>query len=266
MRTLTVQEALNDDAHAASATSVDKALRLLVLLSEKQFLTVSSAADHLGVARSTAHRLLGVLQKHGFAFQDVASRAYGPGSALLRVGLTAVESLELRAVARPEIEALAIEVGETVHLITYEGSRTFVLDSVESQEAVRVSSRIGGSMPVHTTAAGKALLAQLPPEQVAAIVGPDPLPTRTARSISTYTVLAAQLDEVRRRGYAINDAENEPDIVAVAVAIPGVHGVRSAAVSAAAPANRVDEDRLVEIAAATMATAKRIGVLLGGRA
>jgi IclR family acetate operon transcriptional repressor len=264
MTDVPVQE--TQDARATGATSVDKALRLLILLSEQQSLTVSSAADHLGVARSTAHRLLAILQQHGFAFQGAASRAYGPGSSLLRVGLAAVESLELRTVSRPEIEALAIEVGETVHLITLEGSRTFVLDSLESREPVRVSSRIGGSMPVHTTAAGKALLAQLPPEQVHEIVGPDPLPVRTATTISTHAILAAQLDEIRQRGYAVNDSEHEPDIVAVAVAIPGVHGVRSSAVAVAAPANRVDPDRLAVIAAATMATAKRIGIRLDGGA
>ena len=247
----------------AQLGSVDKALRLLGLLSEQQSVTVSSAADDLGVARSTAHRLLSALQSHGFAFQDPATRAYGPGSALMRLGLAAVEGLELRTVARPEIEALSVELGETVHLIALEGSRTFVLDSVESREAVRVSSRIGGSMPAHVTAAGKVLLAQLPAETIETIMGPDPLPTRTPSSVSTHAQLAAELEEIRARGYATNQAENEPDIAAVAVPIPGVHGLRPAAVSVAAPAMRVDDEKLARMAAAAAVAVRRIGARLG---
>jgi DNA-binding IclR family transcriptional regulator len=224
--------------------------------------TVSRAADVLGVARSTAHRLFAVLQAHGFAYQDPASRAYGAGSGLLRLGLAAVKNLELRKVARPEIERLAAELGETVHLITREGAHTFVLDSVESTEAVRVSSRIGGSMPANTTAAGKVLLSQLDAEQVESVMGPEPLPARTANSITKHAALARELRKIRERGYSTNDAENEPDIAAVSVAIPAVRGVQAAAISVAAPAMRVNAERLSTMAAAAEETAQRIGHLL----
>lgn len=246
------------------ATSVDKALRLLVLLSEQDSITVSAAAERLGVARSTAHRLLAMLQKHGFAYQDAASRAYGPGRSLLSIGLAAVDSLELRSVARPELEALASEVGETVHLIILDGDRTFVLESIESHEAVRVSSRIGGSMPANTTAAGKVLLSQLEPAQVERLMGAEPLPMRTPNSIVSHAALAAELNTVRARGFAMNNSENEPDITAVAVVIPQVRGFRSAAISVAAPSMRVTQERVTRMLDGAVRTAQRIHDLLAG--
>jgi IclR family acetate operon transcriptional repressor len=252
-------------ARAPQLGSVDRALRLLSLLGEEQVLTVSSAAEKLGVARSTAHRLLQVLQQHGFALQNSASRAYGPGSALLRLGLTAVDRLELRTVARPEIEALAAETGETVHLITREEATTFVLDSVESSQAVRVSGRIGGSLPANLTAAGKVMLSRLPAQEVIRLLGPDPLSTRTPGSIQTHAQLARELDVIRERGWGTNLAENEPDLAAVAVAIRGVHGVRPAALSVAAPLVRVDDERLAEMAAMAARCAERIALRLERR-
>jgi IclR family transcriptional regulator, acetate operon repressor len=258
MSNLTVQEP------QASQTSVDKALRLLMLLSENESLTVSGAADHLGVARSTAHRLLAVLQKHGFAFQDAASRAYGPGSSLLRVGLAAVGSLELRTVARPELEALMQEVGETVHLITHEGPRTFVLDSVESREAVRVSSRIGGSMPAQSTAAGKVLLAQLPPEGARAVLERAGLPARTARTVTDLEQLLAQLPPIAAQGYALDDGEQEAGVRCLAVPVPGP--VAEAALSVSGPEGRLPLEAVPRIVPLLQAAATALAGELSGTA
>ena len=119
-------------------------------------------------------------------------------------------------------------------------------------------------MPANTTAAGKVLLSRLSPAQVELLLGPDPLPIRTPSSISTHAALAAELEVVRARGYALNNSENEQDITAAAAAIPGVHGVRSAAVSVAAPAMRTDPERLAIMSAAAVKAAQRIGARLGG--
>ena len=87
--------------------SVDNALRLLAMLRTRSAITVSEAAAELGVARSTAHRLLGMLRHHGFVRQDPDSRAYLPGRALLEIGLSVVERLDVRVAARPVLEALS---------------------------------------------------------------------------------------------------------------------------------------------------------------
>jgi IclR family acetate operon transcriptional repressor len=242
--------------------SVDKVLRLLWVLRDRPHLTVSEASEALGVARSTAHRLLAMLVEHRFADQEPVSRAYHPGPALLEIGLGAARNLDVRTVARPEIEQLAARVRETVQLVTLAGSRTLVIDSAESDEMLRVSGRTGGSLPPHCTSAGKALLARLDSEQVRALLGPEPLEQHTERSISTYAELDEELARVRGRGYATNFGENEDGIGAVAVRIPVPRGVRPAAITVTAPITRMGEERISSVVEAATATAARIGARL----
>lgn len=244
--------------------SVDKALRLLWLLRDERELTVTRASEHLGVARSTAHRLLAMLQYHGFARQDPTTKAYAPGRGLLEIGLAAVDSLDIRRIARPELGALSREVRETVQLIILEGSRTLVLDAVEADEVVRVSARTGGSMPPHCVSAGKVLLARQPVEYVRALLGPDPLEKRTPESISTLAELERELEVVRTQGHATNIEESEPGVFAVSVAIPVPPGVTPAAITVVAPSMRMSLRRIPGIVTAAHAAAKRIAEQLDG--
>ena len=119
-------------------------------------MSVTAAADHLGVARSTAHRMLSTLLAEGFIRQDPATKSYLPGRRMLELGLAAVRNLDVRAAARPELEALRDELGETVHLVLLEGRHILFVDSVESTRAVRVGSRVGltDARPLHRRGQG----------------------------------------------------------------------------------------------------------------
>ncbi len=245
--------------------SVDKALRLLWLLQERPHMTVSDASAELGVARSTAHRLLAMLQEHGFATQDVATRAYLPGRALLEIGLSAVRNLDVRSVARPELETLVGDVRETVQLVLLKGDRTLVIESVECAEIVRVTGRTGGSLPPHCTSAGKSMLARLSDEEVRALLGPEPLEGLTDRSISTYAELDADLARVREAGFATNFGENEPAVAAVGVAVRVPRGSSPTAITVTAPFDRLKPDRAPVVAAAARDAAERIAARLEGR-
>lgn len=238
--------------------SVDKALRLLLMFQERSTWTVSEASEALGVARSTAHRLLAMLQYHGFVTQQATSKAYGPGRALLEIGLAAVRSLDVRRVARPHLEALVQELRETIQLIILQGQRTLIVDAVECQEAVRVSARTGGSAPPNCTSAGKVLLARLPPDEVRGLLGPDPLETLTERSIGTLAELEADLADVRARGYATNLGEHEPGLSAISVAIATPAGVTPAAITVSAPEMRMPPERIPDVVAAAARSAARI--------
>jgi len=228
--------------------------------------TVSDAAHALDVAPSTAHRLLAMLQWHGFVHQNPGSKAYVPGPALLAIGLSAVRNLAVRDVARPEIEDLAHRLQETVHLIVLQGSRTLIVDAVECQQIVRVGARIGGSAPPNCVSAGKVLLAALSDRQVAALIGPDPLPQMTPRSIGTLAELSSELATVRAQGYATNIDEHEMGATGVSVRIDGPPGVTPAALTVNAPSVRLPPERIPEVAAIARAFADRIAAKLMGAA
>lgn len=242
--------------------SVDKALRLLHLFTDKPRWTVSEVSGALGVVPSTAHRLLAMLQWHGFAHQEPGSKAYVAGRALFAIGLAALSELAVRDAARAEIEALSRELGETVHLIVLQGSRTLIVDAVEGDQIVRVGARIGGSAPPNCVSAGKVLLAMMTDRQVAALIGPDPLPRKTSRSIGTLAELTAELARVRELGYGTNFDEHEFGATGISVAIPVPPGVTPAAITVNAPSARVPEERIPVIVEAATAAAARISAKL----
>jgi IclR family transcriptional regulator, acetate operon repressor len=242
--------------------SVDNALKLLRILRERTHIRVSEASSSIGVARSTAHRLLAMLQHHGFVRQDPFSRAYVAGPALLDFGLAILRHRDIRAQARPFLEALSREVGETVHLITLQGREVLFLDCVESVRAVRVGNRTGLVLPAHCTSAGKVLLAALPPERLRALYPEEGLPGLTRRSIRTRARLERELRLVHKRGYATNFGETEEDIGSVGVLIQDRQRTPRAALSVAAPTSRLTGKAIAAMGKAALRTAAAIGATL----
>jgi IclR family acetate operon transcriptional repressor len=222
--------------------SVDNALRLLVLFRDRPRVRLSEASEYLGVAHSTAHRLMAMLAFHGFVRQEADSRAYVAGPVLTEIGLAAVRELDIRRHARPALEQLAASLGETVHLAVLEGGSVRYLDAVESPRALRVAARTGATLAAHCTASGKALLAELPDAQVTALFGGPAGPALTAltgRSITTLPQLLAELARVRERGRAVNVEESEDGVASVAVAVHGPRLAPAAALAVSGPVSRM---------------------------
>jgi DNA-binding IclR family transcriptional regulator len=220
--------------------SVDNALRLLMLFRDRPRVRLSEASEHLGVAHSTAHRLMAMLAYHGFVRQEPDSRAYVAGPALVEIGLAAIRQLDIRRHARPVLESLASSLGETAHLAVLEGGNVRYLDAVESSRALRVAARTGSALAANCTASGKALLAALSDQEVSALLaGQKSLTALTARSITAKSRLLAELKEVRARGCAINLEESEEGVASVAVAVRGPQRAPVAALVVSAPVSRM---------------------------
>lgn len=222
--------------------SVDNALRLLLLVRERGAVRVAEAAEHLGVARSTAHRLLAGLRYRGFVTQD-SQRVYHPGAVL-----RARPAPDLRVLARPRLLEIGRELDETVHLIVLEGNGVRFVEGIESTKALRVGSRVGVVLPAHCTAGGLVLLAALPTDEVVALY-PRGLPSAPGAAITEIPALRRRLRTVRRTGYALNDQESERGIAAVAVPVRDREGQTLASLAVAMPAARCPRARAPELAA-----------------
>ena len=223
-----------------TTTSVDNALWLLQLVGEHQALRVAEAADLLGVARSTAHRLLTALRRRGFVMQDRPNGAYRPGPALYEIGLAAVSRIDIRRVARPVLEQLREETQETASLAILEGTMIRFVDCVESPRSVRVGNRTGVVRPAHASAVGKAILAGLPDAELERrYPGGELPPATTSAAITDPAVLRAELAEIRTRGYALNWEESTDGVCAVAVALRDTVGQPLAGLGVAAPSSRI---------------------------
>ena len=225
--------------------SVGNALVAADLLRSQPTVRVADLADQLGVARSTAHRLMSSMISYGFAEPDEAGQGYIAGTALLRLGALALDRLTIRELAHPALTALARATGETCELALLDGAEVLLVDVVEGSHTLRVVDPVGSRAPAHLTAVGKAMLASLAPPRVEQIVDEN-LETRTPRSIGTRADLQAQLSRIRTEGYATAQMELGEDYVGVAahIAAPAVGPNRGivAGITVALPVVRATED------------------------
>ncbi len=242
--------------------SIDKALRVLLMLRETPALSVQQASGELGIAPSTAHRILAMLQHRGFVEQDPATRAYRPGPVLTELGLAALRELDIRRAARPHLERLVAELDETAHLTVLRGTSVLFIDGVESSRILRAAARVGQRLPAHATAAGNVLLAALPDETVLELYPEERLEPVTGRTLTNRRALLRRLAEIRERGCAVNDGESEDDLVAVAAAIRTGDGPPQGAITVAVPATRFGEEAAARIPPAVCATAAAVGEAL----
>jgi len=227
--------------------SVTNALKILAMLGSRPTIRVSDVSAHLGVAKATAHRLLATLEHEKFVEKDRIDRSYRAGRMLVDVGLAAVGDLDVRRKAKEAMRRLAQETGETVNLLLLEGPRTRVVDGVESEQTVKVSSRVGVLLPANVTSGGKVLLATLPPEEVRALF-PHGLPGVTAQTMTDWDTFEAELREIRRCGYASNFAESDDSVHGVAVPVYDRRHRPVAALAVATPAHRLPPSRVRTVA------------------
>ncbi|ORV61510.1 IclR family transcriptional regulator [Mycobacterium europaeum] len=243
--------------------SVDNALKLLLLLGERPEIRLSEATRYLGVASSTAHRLLAMLAYRGFVRQDPVSKAYLPGPSLTGVAFAIFGRVDIQRTAMPIMRRLSEQLRETVHVGMLDGAGVRFVAAVEGPAAVRVASRLGRTLPAHCTSTGKVMLAQLPEPELRQLLPHERLERITPSSIGTRTELEAELAAIRERGYAINREESEEGVASVAVPIPTRAPGLRLALNAAAPQNRLDISGYGAVAAALVKAAKDIGDQLG---
>lgn len=242
--------------------SVGNVLVAADLLRSQPSIRVSELADRLGVARSTAHRLVSSLVAHGFAEPDDASQGYVPGAVLLRLGALALDRLAVRKVAHSSLVALAATTGETCELAVLDGVEVLLLDVVEGSHSLRVVDPVGSRAPAHLTAVGKAILAALPAADFDELFGQDALETRTRRSISARTELLEQLSKVRTQGYASAEMELGEGYVGVAAPVIGPDGKVVAGITVALPSVRAADDFASAIGPKVAAAAREVADLL----
>lgn len=243
--------------------SVDNALKVLLLLGERSSLRLTDVSKYLGVASSTAHRLLAMLQYRGFVQQDARSKLYLPGTALTGVAFAILQRLDFRGAVRPFLEQLNAQLRETVHLGMLVGATVHFVDAIESPQAVRVVSRLGRALPANSTSTGKAMLAALANDDVEALYPSEVLDGLTARSITSRTELLRQLAAIRRRGYATSSGESESGVSSVAVALTTSNGPRLA-INVAVPASRMTRDEEKRIGAALLTVADAASTAIHG--
>lgn len=234
--------------------SVTNALRVMEeLVDAERPMAVTELAQRLGLAPSTTHRLLATLATEGVAVRVPAQRRYRAGPALARLARRSLhDNVRLVEAGRPILQRLAAESGETSQLTVLDGSDTVAIDHVDSSHPVIVHHPAGSRVPAHATAVGQSILAHLP--EIAARIARDGLIAYTPRTIAEPAAFRAELDEIRRRGYAINVGQLHPETAGVAAPIIEASGAVIGSIGISGPAVRIGRPSrlrvLAELAAA----------------
>jgi IclR family transcriptional regulator, acetate operon repressor len=219
-----------------SVRAVERVLDILDLLQESErHVSLADVAEETDLPKSSAFRYLATLEGRGYVEKDPDTGHYRVGPAFLPLQSRRLEQLAQRA--RPYLERLRETSGETVNLGFLDGGRVAYLDILESPRTMRFAARPGARDPIHSTALGKAIAAYLDEDRVRDILATEGMARQTERTIVDPDELLKELAEVRRRGYAVDDGENELDGRCVAVAV--LPGRLPAAVSLSAPAARM---------------------------
>jgi IclR family acetate operon transcriptional repressor len=234
-----------------SVESVDRALRVLAELAEHGAgISLDDLAEAMALPKSSLHRTLAALRERGFAGQREDGR-YTVGSELLRIAFRFHDRMDVRVVWRPLLERMRDACDETVHLGVLDGADVVYVDKLESSHSVMLGSRIGGRNPAHCTGVGKALLAWTYPTDEALfgwIERTGPLRRKTRGSITDPAALAEQMAKVRRDGFATDLEESELGVRCVAAPVFLGGAAPVAAVSIAAPKERMPLARMRTLA------------------
>lgn len=227
--------------------SVEKAARILRHLSQVGATTVASVATQLELPRSTTYKILVTLEAEGLVERDAAGQTFHLGYRLIELGHRAQEEIDLFRLAHPFLVALNKQTDETVHLTVLDGIEVLYVDCVESTRRLRTYSVIGVRAPLYCTAVGKAILADGAAGLLDAVVRAGLQPV-TKSTITERPSLEAELERTRRRGYSIDNRENDPDIRCVGAAIREADRPAAAAISVSGPAERVTTKRIPALA------------------
>lgn len=226
----------------APIESVDRALKLILLLRESGPISVKAAAEYLDVAPSTAHRLLSALAFRGFVRQD-KERQYRSGPVHVHNEDTTISLNRLRECSRSPMQALHEKVAETVQLMILRGPNIQFIDGVEAESTLRVAMRFGDQMPAFASAGGKAILAELTNSTLEQIYRRG-LPAWPTSRITTMAQLKSSMATVRRNEFGTNFEETEQGVIGVGVSIRNPSGVPVAGLTTASPSVRFRREML----------------------
>lgn len=248
-----------------SVQALDRGLALLELLAEEDGLTLSDLARKSGFSASTVHRILLTLEGRGFVQHDTERGYWLIGVETFKVGSAFLRNRRIASMGRLTMRELMEKTGETVNLGIEDNGEVVFISQVESHDTLRAFFRAGSRGAMHASGVGKALLAEFQEHRIRQICGLRRLERFTEKTRSDLADLLRELDETRRRGWALDDEERTLGMRCVAAPIFNEHAEPIAAVSTSGPSVRITLRKLDEFGPLVRRAADEITASIGGR-
>ena len=244
---------------------LDRAIRLLGLLSNGETWKLAEISDALDISSSTVYRLLSNLSGHNYVNREDTTGGYRLGIACLELSRAFSERSDIRRMALPELENLRDQTAETVHLGVLDQMEVVYLEKLHGLHAIGLmSSRVGGRAPAYCTGVGKALLAFTEHQAVRDYYSKNGLSAYTAKTITNEDDFISHLEQIKAQGYSLDEGEHEVDVRCIAAPLFDVSGMLVAAISISGPAGRFDSlKNKPDLINKTVAAARNISRSLG---
>jgi DNA-binding IclR family transcriptional regulator len=242
------------EAGGASVLTLVKALDVLEAVAAASGMTVAEIAAKVGLNRTTTHRLVQTLKQLHYLQPSPGGRGFEVGLKLLPLAAQQLDSNRVRLAALPHLNALAQQAGERVNLGVLFGGELLYLAGVEKPSLPNMYSRFGKLAPIHCSSLGKAIIAQYPRAELAALLGDKPLIRQTENTLVSIDALMADLEETRKRGYAFDNQEHLPNVWCIAAPVfdGGTRPIAAVGISGS------DRERVVGMAEKVKLTAEVI--------
>lgn len=240
--------------------SVERALKILECFKKESSLGLTEISDMVGLQKSTAFGIVDTLTTYGWLFRDPVSGKYQLGIEVYKMGQYA--EINLCNIARPFMYKLLEEFGETVNLVQHDCRNIIYLDKVESARTMRTSADIGKKAPFFCTAAGKAILAYLPPEKIERALESYDYYQYTKSTARSAKEVRRQLQLIQKYGYSIDNGEYEEGLICVGVPILSPEGYPVAGLSVSGPEIRMTPYKIQTITVSLLSTSKALSECL----
>jgi IclR family transcriptional regulator, acetate operon repressor len=259
----TVVEHIRETDAAVELNGETPTLRLFALLeliaSKDEFVSLQGLVEETGAPKPTLHRMLQQLESAGLLFRQGDGRHYGTGTRLRRLAENLLLNSTQHGARHAVLRNLVEEVGESCNVTALSGDEVVYLDRVETPEPLRFYLRPGSRVPVHCSASGKMILAQMSPSQRRKLLAHAPLKQYTPKTVTDLDQLEEELKRSRRDGYALDDEEFLPGLICVAVLVPTSTGRSNMCVAVQAPVMRLSTDKALQLLPALQRAATAIG-------
>lgn len=229
--------------------SAERIFQVLEILADNGEMGLMELSGALGLHKSTVHRLLMSLIYMGYAKQDEVSQKYMLTYKMVNMAGKILERTDILLVARPYLERLSDISGEAVHLVQREGNHILYISKIEAKVGtIRMVSHVGMVHPMYCSGVGKAIMATLPEKEVKQIWNESIIERKTSKTITDIDEMLRVLVEVREKGYALDDEENEEGVRCIASCLRGYGNEVKYAFSVSGPASRMTKERIEELA------------------
>jgi IclR family pca regulon transcriptional regulator len=233
------------DTDRTYVSALAKGIRVLNFIADSTApVRITQLSKNLDLSIGAVQRVTFTLTKLGYLRKGTTGQGYILGPKAWALGLSIVNQIDLKTLVHPYLKDLSDKVGERVNLGIIEGTDMIYLDSIKTNHVLNLNLNMGDRLPAYSTSLGKAIAAFLPGPEMKEFLGKLKMRPLTRNTITREAKFREELNQIRKRGFAINDGETDDGVRSVAAPVRDRSGRTVAAINISVPSIRVTREDL----------------------